>query len=295
LVDGQGRLSGISSALSENEALGNQTLDIKFVASEGLAKDSQLFSDINMTPIAPNKSQCAAMDNRKAVNRFAKGVIEAIPELASLVDYTKASVTSSSTSPKLWTLNQFVAFVLMVTGTTVKSCEKELGTEEQQAYWTGFIRKYFSVLRQNKLFDEAMSMQKPASLVREESIVGTSVFLKSLALMGKVIVMNFVASGDTKADWSIMSDWASIDLGNNNKEWLGRCMNYRGGYEDKSFNHKAMASYFLSEMGVCMPAELESVEEEVLLSRAAMLKAKREEKASALKKDEDLFQDMEVA
>lgn len=277
LVDGQGRLSGISDALSEDASLADQTIDIKFLKSRGLVNDSQLFSDFNTTPVAPNKSQCAAMDSRKAVNRFAKHVIDAVPDLSPLFDYTKASVTASSTSSKLWTLNQFVAFVLMVTGTTAKSCENELGTEAQQQYWTGFIAKFFSILRQNDVFDSAINGNLPASQVRESTIIGTSVFLKSVALMGKVLVMNFIAKGDVNVDWSIMDKWQSIDLSRSNKEWLGRCMNYRGGYEDKSFNHKAMASYFLSEMGINMPEELECIEEEVLLCRAAMLKAKREE------------------
>lgn len=276
LVDGQGRLSGITRALEEMPSLADSTIDIKFVLSSGVENDTQLFSDINMTPVAPNKSQCAAMDSRKSVNRFAKRVVVSLPELTDLVDYTKASVTNSSSAKKLWTLNQVVAFVLMVTGTTSKTCEKELNTDEKQEYWTGFIRKYFECLKKNPKFRDAVTGAISASDVRESSIVGTSVFLKSLALTGKVLMMHFINKGDAQADWSIMDRWSEIDLSKSNKEWLGRCMNYRGGYEDKSFNHKAMASYFLSEMGISMPEQLEDVEEEVLLCRASMMKAKRE-------------------
>lgn len=277
LVDGQGRLIGINKALLERQELAQQTIDIKFVASEGISKDSQLFSDVNMTPISPNKSQCAAMDSRLVVNRFAKMAIESVPELTNIIDYTKASVTASSKLPSLWTLNQMVAFVLLLTGTTAKSCEKELATEEKQIYWAGFIAKYFSVLQENELFKAAISQKLTAQEVRVESIIGTSVFLKSLALMGKVLIMHFISKGDSNADWSILSGWKDINLQADNNDWIGRCKNYRGGFEDKTFNHKATASYFLTEMCLEVPEELETIEEEVLLNKAKMLKTYREE------------------
>lgn len=276
LVDGQGRLSGIKKAIEENPELVEQTIDIKLVQSAGLKNDSQLFSDVNMTPVSPNKSQCAAMDSRLTVNRFAKHVVEQIDDLSSIIDYTKASVTSSSKSANLWTLNQMVSFVLLITGTTAKSCEKELSSLERQEYWTKFIEKYFSTLQQNKLFNAAITKELSAQEVRQQSVIGTSVLLKSLAIMGKVLVMHFIARGEQQADWSILDGWKQIDLSHNNKNWIGRCKNYRGGYEDKSFNHKAMASYFLIEMGLEVPEDLETIEEEVLLHKAKIMKQNRE-------------------
>jgi DGQHR domain-containing protein len=137
LVDGQGRLMGIRQALKTNPALADNTIDIKFVRSEGLVKDTQLFADINMTPVKPNKSQCAAIDSRLVINRFAKLVIHAVHRLTDRIDFTKASVTNSQVSQKLWTLNQVVAFVQLVTGATPKSFQTLLGSEEREAYWTG--------------------------------------------------------------------------------------------------------------------------------------------------------------
>jgi DGQHR domain-containing protein len=276
LVDGQGRLMGITKAQAIKAELDDQTVDIKFVLSEGVIRDAQVFSDINMTPVSPNKSQCAAMDNRQAVNRFAKRAVDSVAQLTPLIDYTKNSVTSSSTSQKLWTLNQMVAFVLILTGTTAKSSEKELGAEDKQVYWTGFIAKYFLMLQTNDRFKSAITRELTAQEVRAESIIGTSVFLKSIALMGKILIMHFINKGDAQADWSIMKDWGSVDLSTNNVEWIGRCKNFRGGFEDKSFNHKAMASYFLTQMGVEMPEDLETIEEEVLMNRAQIMKSKRE-------------------
>jgi hypothetical protein len=61
-----------------------------------------------------------------------------------------------------------------------------------------------------------------------------------------------------------------------NPEWSGRCLNYRGRFEDKTFNHRAMASYLCMVTGLEVPEELETVEEEVLRARADILKLKRE-------------------
>mgnify|MGYP007079440437 FL=1 len=58
---------------------------------------------------------------------------------------------------------------------------------------------------------------------------------------------------------------------------MGRCMNYRGGFEDKKFNHLAVAQYLLTAMGIPLPEDLEEIEEQVLLQKAAQLKSKREE------------------
>jgi DGQHR domain-containing protein len=276
LVDGQGRLVGIKEALLKREDLGSQSVDIKLVLSESIGRDGQVFSDVNSTPIAPNKSQCAAFDGRLVINQFAKRVIANTEGLNQIIDFNSASVTSSSKSPALWTLNQFIAFLLLVMGTTAKACQSALADEDKQAYWEGFITKFLSQLIANPQFAEAYLQRIPAQQSRKESIVGTSVFLKSIGLMGKVMALNFIEAG--QADWSRMSEWKRIDLSVGNDEWIGRCKNFRGGFEDRGYNHRAMSSLFLSQMAFNVPEELEIVEEEVLINRAGIKKAQREAK-----------------
>jgi DGQHR domain-containing protein len=274
LVDGQGRLVGIGGALMMDGTLCKNSIDIKFVLSESVARDSQVFADVNSTPIAPNKSQIAAMDGRLVINQFSKNVVSSISGLSTLIDYSKASVTASSSSNALWTLNQFVSFVMITTGSTQKSFQKQMKEVSQQDYFLGFIAKYFEYLQSNRQFSDAFSGKVSAVDSRKQTIVGTSVFLKSLAVMGKVLLMNFAHAN--KADWNLMCEWDSIDLTIDNEEWIGRCKNFRGGFEDRSYNHKALASYFLLKMGVQIPEELEVIEEEVLINRAGIKKAQRE-------------------
>lgn len=278
LIDGQGRLIGSKDALALKPSLAEHTIDIKFILSETVQRDSQIFADVNSTPIAPNKSQCAAMDGRLVVNQFAKRVIFE-SGLNNLIDFSKASVTASSTSSALWTLNQFKSFVLILTGTTAKSCQKLLADEATQDFWAAFISKFFSQLLINPHFAAAYNQTVSAPNSRLQSIVGTSVFLKSIGLMAKVVAMNFINNnnGDT-ADWSLLDAWSNVDLSLENSEWIGRCMSFSGRFEDRGYNHRALASYFLLETDFEVPEELEEVEEEVLINRAGIKKLQREAK-----------------
>lgn len=274
LVDGQGRLVGIREAMAAASKFDNQTVDIKFVLSESVQRDSQLFSDVNSTPIAPNKSQCAAMDSRLVINNFAKRVISEVG-LAVLVDFNKSSVTSASKSPALWTLNQFISFLLITIGGTAKSCQSLLDDEAKQSNWVRFFSKYFEQLNKNKDFANAFSQAVSAQDSRSQCIVGTSVCLKSLGLMAKVVAMNFIHRGSP--DWeSFGESWARVDLSVDNEEFIGRCKNFRGGFEDRTYNHRALASYFLQSTDMQLPDDLEAVEEEVLINRAGIKKQQRE-------------------
>jgi hypothetical protein len=122
-----------------------------------------------------------------------------------------------------------------------------------------------------------MPLQTPTS-TRANTIVGTSVWLKRIALTGKLVCLHLLTNTDGKADWSFMNNFQDIDFSRENMEWEGRCMNYRGGLEDKTYNHKAVSSYFLNRMGLDLPEALEEVEETVLMTRASNLRARREQK-----------------
>jgi DGQHR domain-containing protein len=276
--DGQGRFGGIDTFLKKHPDRGDNTLTIKLVKTEGIEKDNQLFSDWNGSSLKPNQSICKAMDSRTLINRYTKKIIDNVPQLSGRIDFTKASVTSSSKSDKLWTLNQFVTFVQMITGTTVRSAETLLEDEAKQARSAGFIKKYFEMLNTHPQLHDVFSGTITATNTRKKTVVGTSVWLKGLALTGKVIQLYLIDQGNKKADWSFMDNIKFVDFSKENPEWLGRLLTYRGKFEDKSFNHKAVAVYLLRTMGIPIPSELEETEEVVMLERAAGLKAQREEK-----------------
>lgn len=265
LVDGQGRRGGIEILMEtgfDGLDLSEQHFDVKFIKSMGATLDNQICVDINTSSKTFNQSQKAAMDSRKVISVFSRELAQRSP-LAGNVNYTRASVTSSSKSPYLWTLNQLGAFIMTLTGTTQKTAQTLLEQPDDRAYVAGFVSKLFEVLCQNPTFGDALNKTLPATEVRKQTVIGTATFFKSLAIMAKVVKMNLEARGPGQADWSLLDGWKDIDLSTDNKEWLGRCKNYRGGYEDKAWNHKAVASYLLRQMEIPAPAELDVVEQEV--------------------------------
>ena len=279
LVDGQGRLIGVKDALKEMAALGNNFIDTKFIVSEGVEKDAQVFTDVNKTPTSPNASQCIAMDSRMALSMFSKRLVKSVPQLNGRVDFAKASVTNRKSSTHIWTLNQVSKFILMLTGATPKTADTLFNDPEVQVKWSQLLCDFFSKLAEHE--DIQALFDKGCGTWSETSVVPTAVFLKSLAIFLKVALMNSVGNME-KLDWSWMERFKTVNLNTDNEEWLGRCVNYRLKFEDKAFNHKAVASYLCKVCGLEVPDELMAVEEEVLISRASMLKAKREEKQTEM-------------
>jgi DGQHR domain-containing protein len=275
--DGQARIGGISYLLTKDVSYSENTLSVKFVKSEGFTKDNQLFSDWNSASVKPNQSICRAMDSRAVINRFTKQIVNDSPIISELIDFNKASVTANSKSDKVWTLNQFTTFVQTIAGVTAKSAENILD-DIAQKQTAGFIHKYLEVLAQHPQLKPIFSRETAPTSTREQTIVGTSVWLKSIALTGRFVCLHLLHNSKKKADWTFMGKINAIDFSRKNPEWEGRCLNYRGGLEDKTYNHKAISSYLLNTMGLEVPESLEEVEELVLLARASHLKARREAK-----------------
>ena len=280
IFDGQARLGGISQLLSKDISYSDKTLSVKFVKSEGLERDNQLFSDWNAASVKPNSSICRAMDSRALINRFTKSLIMESSLISEYIDFNKASVTASSKSEKIWTLNQFTTFVQTVAGVTAKSAETILD-DKAQAQTAGFIHKYLEVLAKHPQLKTIFSGEVTPTTARQKMIVGSSVWLKSIALTGRFVYLHLLTNTTRKADWSFMKNIHDIDFSRDNAEWEGRCMNYRGGLEDKTYNHKAVASYLLTSMGLDLPESLDTVEETVLLTRASNISAKRKAKREA--------------
>lgn len=277
LFDGQGRLLGIGEHLKKNPSIGDNTLTIKLYESLGLEADNQCFSDWNGSSTKPNASICQAMDSRALLNTYVKRTVSKLNLIYDRVDYQKASVPAQSKSNKLWSLNQFNGFVQLVLGVTAKSAEELLLDSVNQLKWSGFIERYFEMLSNfHPQIAKALSPEQCAIETRTDTIIGTSVWLKSMGVAGKVIALHLLQKGG-KADWSFMEGIKEADFSRDNKEWLGRCMDFRGGLQDKPFNHKAMAVYMLDLIGIDLPEELEVIEEQVMNARASQLKAKRKQ------------------
>jgi len=292
--DGQARLGSISKHIEKHKDARDNTLVIMLFESLGTKLDNQRFADWNCASTRPNQSIVMAMDSRMTINSYTKEIVNSIPALCNRIDYMKASVTNSGTSDKIWSLNQFKSFVQNVTGATPKTAEKLFGDDKNKAKWVGFIAKFFDMLCTHPQIGNALNPNTPASTTRNNTIIGTSVFLKSIGLTGRIVSAFLQSKMEVKADWSFIEGLKSIDFSKDNPEWMGRCMNFRGGFEDKKFNHMAVAQYLLSAMNIPLPEELIYMEEQVLMQKAAQLKSKREQSQKEAQTELLLDVDQEV-
>jgi DGQHR domain-containing protein len=289
LFDGQGRRGGIEKLLNTHPEFSSNDITIKGFKTEGVTRDNQLFSDFNGASSKPNKSICQSMDSRTLINTFTKEILksDSMHLINKRVDYTKASVTLSQ-SPKLWSLNQFNAVVQTILGVTPKSAEKLLVDESKRQFWTGFVVKYFNELLNAPAIESAIATDNGVVVAKTETVIGTAVWIKGMAVVGRVIAMHLMQNTEpgTKADWSFMSALDAVDFTKSNTEWIGRCMDFRGRFQDKGFNHKAMAAYLLAQLGLALPEELEVIEDEVLVAKSEQRKAEREAKQAQTKLEE---------
>jgi DGQHR domain-containing protein len=285
LFDGQGRLGGITKLLTENPEFSDNSIVIKAYETEGVIRDNQLFSDWNGATSKPNKSICQAMDSRTLINTFTKQILasESMSLINKRIDYTKASVTQSQ-SPKLWSLNQFNTVVQIILGVTSKSAEKLLADEEKRVFWSGFITAYFNKLIELPFLKSVVSTDDGVKKAKEETVIGTAVWLKGIAYTGKVIALHLLENTERgeKADWSFITHLDGLDYRKDNPEWIGRCLDFRGRFQDKAFNQKAIASYILKDSAIELPEEFELIEDEVLVVKSEQRKAERDAKKAEI-------------
>lgn len=291
LFDGQGRLGAIKKLLANDDAFqqfSSNTITIKAYKTQGVKLDNTKFAEWNGQTSKPNKSICQHMDARVLINTFAKSIIddEAMSLLKSRIDNTKASVTQSQQS-KLWSLSQFITAIQNIMGVTAKSAEKLLQEEQKQQFWRAFIIKFITNLFDVTAINSAVSSDKGALKAKQNTVIGTAVFLKGISIAAKLIALHLMqtTSEGGKVDWSFMRKLEAINFNKDNPEWIGRCLDFRGKLQDKPFNHKAIAAYILRTLDIELPVELEEVEDQVLICKAEQRKAEREAKKQEQSKD----------
>tara|TARA_Y100000780_G_C13694801_1_gene421051 strand:+ start:4866 stop:6047 length:1182 start_codon:yes stop_codon:yes gene_type:complete len=268
LVDGQGRLGAIQALINEKPDYKHHTIDIKFVLSSGIAADAQLFADINSTQAGTNSSQYVATDSRESINNFIKEFVHQSSLLRQRITFERASVTTSSTSIEVWSANQLRSFILLATGLSPAQAKKEFQSEERCNYWSGYFNVFFrEAAARHADIEAVLSSSKDINLFRKASVIPTSVWLKSLGVLSKILMMHAIETQSSSIDWSILDGLSNIDFSVNNPEWIGRCLSMQGKFEDRSYNHLAVAAYLLRDAGIQLPDDVIKVEAQVQQSR----------------------------
>ena len=271
LVDGQGRLGAIQALVNENPAYNCHTIDIKFVLSSGVAADAQLFADINSTQAGTNSSQYVATDSRESINNFIKVFVSQSPLLGDKITFERSSVTTSSSLKEVWSANQLRSFVLLATGLSPALAKSEFKSEERCSYWSGYFNAFFrEIASRHADIDAVLSCSQDINQFRKESVIPTSVWLKSFGVVSKILMMHAIETKAPNIDWSILDGITNIDFSVKNPEWIGRCLSMQGKFEDRSYNHLAVAAYLLKGARISLPDVVVNAESKVQESRAQL-------------------------
>lgn len=101
--DGQHRRAAIEAALSENPALGQESIAIVIFVDRGLVRSQQMFADLNLHAVRPSKSIGVLYDHRDPLANLVRRVVMEIPLFRDFVELEKTSI--SNRSLKLFTLS----------------------------------------------------------------------------------------------------------------------------------------------------------------------------------------------
>lgn len=205
--DGQHRCAGITAAIKENPALGEQTISVLLFPWESKERVQQMFSDLNRFVQKTSKSLDILYDKRDKISAATLASIEQVPVFKDLTD--KDSVSLKSKSPKLFTL----AALYDANRELLKGLEdKEI--LENAKLLTGYWKAVSEHMPDWKI---VLGRHKEASELRAEKISAHSTVLRALGGLGQELMKD--------ETWSIkLSALETIDWSKKNPEWENVCI-----------------------------------------------------------------------
>jgi DNA sulfur modification protein DndB len=94
--DGQHRRAGIVEAIRDRPSLGDETIAVTLFPDEGLARSQQMFVDLNQHGVKPARSLRLFYDSRDEGAQLTKAVVDAIPLLRDLTDFSRSNLPAKS-------------------------------------------------------------------------------------------------------------------------------------------------------------------------------------------------------
>lgn len=134
-LDGQHRLGGIKKAVSAKAAIGDEQISVIFVShklnTEGRKRTRKLFTTLNKTAKAVNKSEIIALDESDTAAIITRRLVEEHPFFSQgqvLVKYGTANL-SKTDAEHFMTIIKFYDVVAFLLGYVVNSMTREQRTE----------------------------------------------------------------------------------------------------------------------------------------------------------------------
>jgi DNA sulfur modification protein DndB len=258
--DGQHRRRGIELALKKNPGLSKETIAVSIYFDQGLKHSQQMFADINSKQVKPSSAINALYDQRSKFNVWVIDVLSKMPDVNRRIDYENNTVGAKST--KLWSLVNMKKFFTLFTG--ISDTNIEAAPQERLDQLSLAVVAYFAGLRMHVPDWASMLDGKIApSDVREQMVIGHTVWLHALGVVGSQLVRN-MSGKDIGVDAYFakskpMSRMSIFDPAKGSLMWKDRCV-VLGKMQMTADGVKSTASKMMQVMGLTLTRELTEVE-----------------------------------
>ena len=173
--DGQHRCAAIAYAITENPALGEETISVLLFPYENKARVQQMFSDLKRFVVKTSKSLDILFDKRDLYARVTLDVIEAVPVFKGFVE--KDMVSLPVRSPRLFSLAAlYDATEELLCNEPDSSSQAALAARATE-YWT-------AVSKAIPEWTKVKNGELKALELRQENISSHAVVLRALGTVG---------------------------------------------------------------------------------------------------------------
>lgn len=255
--DGQHRRAGIENAIKHDPRLADETVAVTIFFDEGLERSQQIFSDINSRAVKPSSAINRLYNQRDPFNAWLKDLIKQMPQVHRRIDMENSSIGANS--HKLWSLVAFAKFVTRLTGIRENALPDDDGLERCGRFVVRFLSECDEHIPQ---WNNMIEGNIQAKAVRQEFVIGHTVFLDALAMFGNRVAL---AGGDAtrfnvdKHDWAEMVPLCAIDPMKSASMWQGRCVSL-GRMQPTTDGIKLTAAALIQHTGRQLPEDLAEAE-----------------------------------
>ena len=228
--DGQHRRAAIESAITENAALGDETISVVLFQDGGLRRSQQMFADLNQYAIRPTTAIGILYDVRSPLAQLSRGLIDSVDVFRNLTEAERTSI--SNRSIKLFTLSS----IYQGTKALLEKRGLDVVTAEESLLATEFWNQVSLHIPEWRL---AAAKKAVPSELRREFVHSHGIALHSLGMMGAALLKHHGKSWKETLTVLESIDWSR----KNTALWEGRAL--VGGRISKATANVQLTSSFL--------------------------------------------------
>lgn len=259
--DGNHRRTAFELALSENPALGYETIALILFLDIGLKRSQQMCLDLNRYPVPLDSSLTILYDYRDEKASLVRAVIKEVPVLRTLTDMERSNLPSRS--GKLFTLssiyNATLALLAHHQNAELKnpphSPLKGGMPEEQLSKQIELAARYWNVVSGYiPDWEQVLQRKVSAGEVRRDYVHCHAIALLGLSRVGASLISIYPQGWEEHLGGLVRIDWSR-----SNPDWQGRIMS-KGGISQSQSSVSRMTAYIKRYLGLPLSVEEEELE-----------------------------------